>query len=149
MPSVARQWPVTFSLWLWAVGHDGVHLLERHAERVVVVGVGRGGVAGGIGLHPLDAVLDQLAHGRAGLVRAVDQQHQPLHADLAEVGVPVHQPADAADLAAAGGQARAGDEVVLDRLLQPDVDVEQAAAAARRGVAALQRQLGVRRRPAA
>ena len=38
-----------------------------------------------------------------------------------------------------------GDEVVLDRLLQPDVDVEQAAAAARRRVAALEGELGVRR----
>ena len=48
-------------------GDDGVHLLERHAQRVVVVGVGRGGVAGGIGLDPLDAVLDQLAHGGRAL----------------------------------------------------------------------------------
>ena len=55
------------------LGDDGGHLLEGHAERVMVGGVGRGGVAGGIGLDPLDAVLDQLAHGRAGLVGAVDQ----------------------------------------------------------------------------
>ena len=137
---------MTFRPWLWAVATHGVHLLEGHAQRVMVVGVGRGGVAGRIGLDPLDAVLDQLAHGGPGLVGAVDQQHQPLHADLAEVGVPVHQPADAADLAAAGRQARAGDQVVLDRLLEPDVDVEQAAAAAGRRVAALQGQLGVGRR---
>ena len=128
------------------LGHHGVHLVERHAQRVMVVGVGRGGVAGGIGLDPLDAVLDQLAHGAAAFVGAVDQQHQPFHADLAEVGVPVHQPAHAADLAAAGGQPRAGHQVLLDRLLQPDVDVEQAAAAAGRRVAALERQLGVGRR---
>ena len=50
-------------------GDDRVHLLEGHAERVVVVGVGRGGVAGGVGLDPLDAVLDQLAHGGARVVR--------------------------------------------------------------------------------
>ena len=143
MPSVARQWPVTFRPWLCAVATHGVHLLEGHAQRVVVVGVRRGGVAGRVGLDPLDAVLDQLAHGGPRLVGAVDEQHQPLHADLAEVGVPVHQPADAADLAAAGRQARAGHEVVLDGLLQPDVDVEQAAAAAGRGVAALQGQPGV------
>ena len=39
-----------------------------------------------------------------------------------------------------------GDQVVLDGLLQPDVDVEQAAAAARRRVAAFQREPRVRRR---
>ena len=60
--------------------------------------------------------------------------------ELEVVGVPVHQPPGAADFAAAGGQARAGKQVLLDRLLQPDVDVVQAAAAPRRGVAALERQ---------
>src|SRR5262249_15717365 len=39
--------------------------------------------------------------------------------------------------------ARAGDDVVVDRLLEPHVDVEQAAAAAGRGVPALERQPGV------
>jgi hypothetical protein len=101
-------------------GDDGVHLVERHAERVVVVGVGGGGVAGGVGLDPLDAVLDQLAHRGAGLVGAVDQQHQALHADLAEVGVPVHQAADPADFAPAGRQARPRNEVVLDGLFQKE-----------------------------
>ena len=38
------------------------------------------------------------------------------------------------------GESRARSDVGLDRLLEPDVDVEQAAAAARRGVAALERQ---------
>ena len=46
-----------------------VHLLERHAQRVMVVDVRARRVAGRIGLHPLDAVLHQLAHRRAGLVR--------------------------------------------------------------------------------
>src|SRR5262249_13757452 len=124
---------------------DRVHLLEGHAQGVVVVDVGHGRVAGGGGLDPLDAVLDQRAHGGAGLLGARGQQHQPLPADLAEVRVPVHQAADAADLAAAGRQPRAGGEVVLDGALEPHVDVEQAAAAARRGVAALQGQLGVGR----
>ena len=59
------------------------------------------------------------------------------------LGIPVHQSARAADFAAVGGQARAGDQVFLDRLLQPHVDIVQAAAAARRGVAALERELGV------
>ena len=68
---------------------------------------------------------------------------EPLHAELQVLGVPVHQSAGAADLAAAGGQARAGDQVFLDRLLEPDVDVVQAAAASGRRVAALESQLGV------
>ncbi len=140
MPCVARQWPVTLSRWLWAVLDDGVHLLEGHAQRVMVVGVGRGGVAGGIGLHPFDAVLDELADRAARLVGTVDQQHEAFHADLAKVGIPVHQPADAADLAAAGGQPRAGEQVFLDGPLEPEIDVEQAAAAAGRGIAAVQRQ---------
>ena len=50
------------------------------------------------------------------------------------------KPADAADLAAARGQPRARHQIVLDRLLQPDIDVEQAAAAAGRRVAAFERQ---------
>ena len=50
-------------------GDDGVHFVEGHAKRVVVVDVGRGGVAGRIGLDPLDAVLDQFAHGRRALRR--------------------------------------------------------------------------------
>jgi hypothetical protein len=121
----------------------GVHLVEGHAQRVVVVRVGGGRVAGRVGLDPLDAVLDQLADGAAGLGGAVDQQDQALHADLAEVGVPVHQAAGAADLAAAGRQARAGGQLVLDGFFQPDVDVVQAAAAAGGRVAALQGQPGV------
>src|SRR5262249_3797325 len=63
-----------------------------------------------------------------------------------EVGVPVHQPAGAADLTAGRGQARANYQVVLDGLLEPDVDVVQASARARRRVAALQGQPGVGRR---
>ena len=127
------------------LGDDGRHLLEGHAERVMVGGVGRGGVAGGVGLDPFDAVLDQLAHGPAALVGAVDQEDQAFHAELEVVGVPVHQSAGATDLAAAGGQARAGDQVFLDRLLEPDVDVVQAAAAAGGRVAAFERQPGVAR----
>ena len=83
---MARQWPVTFRWWLCAVATHGVHFLEGHAERVVVVGVGRGGVAGRIGLDPLDAVLDQLADRRAGLVGAVDQQDQPSMPSLRKSG---------------------------------------------------------------
>src|SRR5262249_41345525 len=105
---------------------DGVHLLEGHAEGVVVVDVGGGGGGGGVGLDPRDPALDQLAAGGAGLVGAVDQQHQPLHADLSELGVPVHQPAGAANLPPAGRQPGALGDVVLDGLLQPDVDVEEA-----------------------
>src|SRR6516162_4113159 len=43
-------------------GDDGVHLVKGHAQGVVVVGIGGGGVAGGVGLDPLDAVLDESAH---------------------------------------------------------------------------------------
>ena len=135
-PAVAGH----FQLVVVRLGHHGVHLLERHAQRVVVVGVGRRGVARGIGLHPFDAILDQLADRAATFVRPVDQQHQPLHADLAKVGVPIHQAADAANLATAGRQSRAGSRSSSIALLQPDVDVEQAAAAAGRRIAALQRQ---------
>ena len=42
-------------------------------------------------------------------------------------------------------QPRPGADVVLDRFLEPDGDVEQAAAAAGRGVAALEGELRVRR----
>ena len=61
------------------------------------------------------------------------------------LGVPVHQSARATDLAPAGGQARAGDQVFLDRLLEPDVDIVQAAAATGRCVAALEHAPGVAR----
>src|SRR6202044_446475 len=81
----------------------------------------------------------------AAFVGAVDQEDQPLHAELEVLGVPVHQPAGAADLAPAGGQSRAGDQVLLDRLLEPDVDVVQAAAAPGRRVSAFERQPGVAR----
>ncbi len=128
-----------------SLGDDGRHFVEGHAERVVVGRIGRGGIAGGVGLDPLDAVLDQLADGRAALVRSVDQEDQSLHAELEVVGVPVHEPARAADLASAGSQSRAGYQVVLDRLLEPDVDIVQAAAAARGRVAAFEREPGVAR----
>ena len=111
----------------------------------MIGGVGGGGVAGRIGLDPLDAVLDQLADGPAGFDRSVDQQDQAFHPQLEMVGVPVHQPPRAADLASAGGQPGTEEQVLLDRLLEPDVDVVQAAAAAGRGVAALEGQPGVRR----
>jgi hypothetical protein len=101
-----------------------VHLLECHAQRVVVVRVGRRGVAGRIGLDPLDAILDELAHGAAAFIGAVDQQHQALHADLAKIGIPVHQAADAADLAPAGCQPRPGRKFLVDGPLQPKVDIE-------------------------
>jgi hypothetical protein len=124
-------------------GDGGVELLARHAE-AVVVGVGAGGVAAGVGLHPLDAVLGELAHGGARLDGSVDEEDEAFHAELQVVGIPVHQSAGAADLAAGGGHAGAGAEVLLDRLLEPDVDVVEAAAAARGGVAAFERELGVR-----
>ena len=124
-------------------GHHGAHLLERHAKGVVIVDVGGGGVAGGVGLHPLDAILDELPDRGAGLVGAVDEEHEPLHADTAEVGIPVHQPADAADLTAAGHKPGARREVVLDGFLEPDIDIEQAPATAGRRVAALEGQPGV------
>ena len=134
-----------FAVVVMGLGDDGRHLLEGHAERVVVGRVGRGRVAGGIGLDPLDAILDELAHGPASLVGAVDQEDQALHAELQVLGVPVHQSARATDLAPAGGQPRAGDQVFLDRLLEPHVDIVQAAAAAGRRVAAFEREPGVAR----
>src|SRR6185503_15845268 len=76
---------------------------------------------------------------------AVHEEDQSFHAELEVVGVPVHESARAADLAAGGGETGTGAKVVLDRLLQPDVDVVKAAAAARGGVAAFERELGVGR----
>jgi hypothetical protein len=125
--------------------HDGVHFFERHAQRVVVVRVGRGGVAGGVRLDPFHAVLHELANRRASLVGSADQQDQPFHADLAELGIPVHQPASSADLSTAGRQTWSEHQVVLNRLFQPEIDIEQAAAAASRRVPAFERQLRVTR----
>ena len=105
--------------------------------------VRRGGVSGGIGLDPLDAVLHEFSNGAPGLIGTVDQEDQTFHPELQVVGVPVHQPAGAADFAAVGGEPRAGNQVVLDRLLQPDVNVVQAAAAPGRRVSALESQLGI------
>ena len=48
-----------------SLGDDGRHFIEGHAKRMVVGRVGRGRVAGGISLDPLDAILDELAHGPA------------------------------------------------------------------------------------
>ena len=39
--------------------HHLVHLLKRHAERVVIVDVRGGGVASGVGLHPPHAIFDE------------------------------------------------------------------------------------------
>src|SRR5204862_2992932 len=84
-----------------------------------------------------------LADGGAGFDGAVDEEDEALHAELEVVGVPVHEPAGAADFPAGGGHARAEMQVVFDRLLEPDVDVVEAAAAAGGGVAALEGELGV------
>ena len=123
--------------------HDRVHFFERHAQGVVVVGVGRGGIPCGIRLDPFHAVLHQFANCRASFVGATDQQNQPFHADFAELGVPVHQPTRSANFSTAGCQTRSGDQIILDGFFQPDVDVKQAAAAASRRVAALQSELRV------
>ena len=47
-------------------GDHGGHLVEGHAKRVMVGRIGRSGVAGGVGLDPFDAVLDELADGACG-----------------------------------------------------------------------------------
>jgi len=95
---------------------DRVHLLERHAERVVIVRIGRGGVAGRISFDPLDAVFHELAHRGTRFMRAVDDQHQPFHADLAIIRIPIHQPRRAADFPPAGGEPRTSDEAAPRRL---------------------------------
>jgi hypothetical protein len=124
-------------------GDHGMHLLKCHAERVMVVRIGRGRIAGRVGLDPFDAVLDKLSHGGARLLRTVNEQDQPFHTDLAEVWIPIHEAADATDLPAAGGKAGPGSHPFGDRLFQPDVDVKQAAATARGRVAAFESEAGV------
>jgi hypothetical protein len=84
---------------------------------MVIVGVRGGGVAGGVGLDPFHAVLDQFADGSPRLVGTVDEQNQAFHADLAKIRVPVHEPADAADFAAARRQLRSRRDIVFDRFL--------------------------------
>ena len=135
--------PRDLAVIIVGLGHHRRHLLEGHAQRVMIGGVGRGGIAGGVGLDPLHAILHQLADGGTAFDRAVDQEDQPLHAQLQVLGVPVHQPARAADLPSAGGQARPGEQVFLDRLLEPDVDVVQTAPAPCRGIAALEGQASI------
>ncbi len=88
--------------------HHRVHFVEGHAQRVMVVDIGGGGIAGGVRFDPFDTILDERSNRFAGVLLAVDDEDQPLHADLAEVGVPVHQAAGRADFAARGGQPRAG-----------------------------------------
>ena len=73
-----------------------VHLLECHAERVVIVGIRRRCVASRIRLHPLHAIFHEFADSRASVVCAIDEQDETLHADFAIVRIPVHQSADAA-----------------------------------------------------
>ena len=122
---------------------DRFHLLERHRERVLVVAAGCCGVAGRIGLQPLGAVLDETAGGTARLVGTVDDDDHALHPDLAELGVPIHQASGATDLLTAWDEARADDDVRIDRFGEPHVGVEQAACRAGRRVAALQRHPGI------
>ncbi len=82
--------------------HHRMHLVESHAQRVMIVCVGGRGIAGGIGLDPFDPVLHKLAHCAPPFLGAVDQQNEPFHADLAEIGIPVHQSSDAADFTPTG-----------------------------------------------
>ena len=84
----------------------------------MIVGVGGGRVASGVRLDPFDTVLDQLTHRGTGFVGTVVQGHVPCGADLAGVGVPVHQAADPADFPATGRQSRARGQVILDGLLE-------------------------------
>lgn len=122
---------------------DGVHFIEGHAEGVVIVGIGSGGVSGGVGFDPFDAILDEFADCGTGFVGSVDEEDESFHADLAEVGIPVHESSDAADFASAGGEAWAGKEIAFDAFFEPDVDVEETAPAARGGIAAFEGESGV------
>jgi len=88
-------------------GDNGMHFFKGHAERVVVVGVGCGGITCRIGFYPFDSVLHQFADGSAGFCGTIDEQDEAIHADAAKVGVPVHQSADTANFATAGGQSGA------------------------------------------
>ena len=109
----------------------------------MIVHVGRSGIAGGIRFHPLDAVLHQRPHGFAGVLHSVDDEDQAFHADLPELGIPIHEPARAADLASAAGKAGSGNDTFVDRLFHPDVDVVEATAAAGGGIAAFEGEPGV------
>ena len=57
---------------------------------------------------------------------------------LAKIRIPIHQSTHTADFPAAGRQSWAWYKFILDRLFQPDIDVEQTAAATRRCITALQ-----------
>ena len=124
---------------------DRCHLLERHREGVLVVGAGRCSVAGRVGLQPVGTVLDKPTRGTARLVGTVDDDDHALHPDLAELGVPIHQATGTTDLLTAGDEARADDDVRIDRFGEPHVGVEQATCRAGRRVAALQRHSGIER----
>ena len=122
------------------LGHHRRHLLEGHAQRVMVGGVGRGGIAGGVGLDPLHPILHQLADGGAGLDGPLTRRISPSMPSFrcsAFQSISPPAPQISRPLAARRGP---GNKVFLDRLLEPDVDVVQAAPAPRRGVAALEGQ---------
>ena len=125
--------------------HDRFHLSVGHRQRVLIVGAGRRGIARRVGLQPVGAVLHQPASRRAGLVGTVDDEDHALHPDLAELGVPVHQPAGAADLLSARDEARSGNEVGVDRLGEGHVGVEEASGRTGRRVAAFECQPRVER----
>src|SRR6266850_455794 len=135
-----------FHLVIVRFGHDCMHLFEGHAERMMIVRIGSGSVARRIGFHPFDSIFDQLPNGATAVIGPIDDENQPLHADLAEVRVPIHQPAGPTDLAPTGRQAWADNEILLERLLQPDIDVVQTTAAASCRIAALKCELRVGRR---
>ena len=121
--------------------HHGVHLFERHAQCVMVVYVRSRRITGRVRLDPFNAVLDESPHRRPRFISSIDQDHQPFHADLAEVRIPVHQAADPADFPATCRQPGSRQQTFFNRLFQPDVDIEQTAATASGRITALQSEL--------
>ena len=116
----------------------GVHFFKCHAQGMVIVGIGRGCIAGRIGFDPLDPIFDQRSDRFAGIFDSVDDKDQALHADLSELGVPVHEPSCRTDLATACSEPRPRHEVFLDRSLEPHIDIEQTPARPSRRIAALE-----------
>lgn len=79
-----------FELVVVCGGDDSLHFFQCHAKRVMVVDVRRSRIAGRIRLDPLDAVFDKGSYGFAGIILAVDDEDEPLHADSAELWILVH-----------------------------------------------------------
>src|SRR5215471_3162918 len=103
--------------------YDGVQLVDGEGGDIVEHAVGAHKVTSvGIELDPIGAEADLLAHGFAGVVRAVDYLHAMRHWNLGSITQerigPGHVHGSRGDL-----HARAGNNAVVDGFLEIDVRV--------------------------